>query len=294
MNIIIVTINNKTSSCIMKNNLFKTKNNIKVFLHSNLKIFLNSIYVFIKHLPDSNILKKIKENKNYLVYEPLDIFWSEKNINEYLSNLKINFTYFDCILCNNNHILNIYKKNIEKKKYFLNYHEYDNLNLKLNYKYNNLIKPDIFYIGELCKSSLTNEFIKKKDIKKINYLNNSVINKINVNGIHIDFLLQDKIYYHIHTSTKLATALKCDSIFICNKIPVYVELLGNDYEYYLKDDLNNFNDIIKKATEVYTNKDKYNNYINIMKDVKLKLSPENCYKNYIDIINNINDNRSNK
>lgn len=83
----------------------------------------------------------------------MDIFWSEKNINEYLSNLKINFTYFDCILCNNNHILNIYKKNIEKKKYFCH--------LKLNYKYNNLVKPDIFYIGELCKSSLTNEFIKK-------------------------------------------------------------------------------------------------------------------------------------
>lgn len=292
MDIIIVTINNITSSCIMKNNLFKNKKNIRLYLHENLKILSNSIYLFIKHLPNDDILKKIKKNKNYLIYEPLDIFWSENSMNIYLNNLKKKIIYFDYILCNNNCILNIYKTIFPNKKYYLNYHEYDIFNLKLNSKYNNLIIPKIFYIGALQKSSLTNKIINIKNIEYIKYLNNDKINKINLNGIHIDFLLSDKIYYNIHTSTKLATCLKCDSIFICNRIPVYIELLGEEYEYYLDEDLKNFDFIVNKAVSTYMDIKKYNNYLHKIKDIKVKLSPDYCFKNYIKIFNNINDNKS--
>jgi hypothetical protein len=292
MDIIIVTINNITSSCIMKNNLFKNLDNIIIFKLGKLKILSNCIYVFIKHLPGFNVLTKLKNNNNYLVYEPLDINWSVPSMYMYLNNIKDRFKYFDYILCNNKSILDIYKKNLSNKTYYLNYHEYDNFHVKFNYEYDNFKIPKIFYIGALQKSSFKESFIKNKKIIYIKSSNYNDINEINFNGIHIDFLLEHKIYYSIHTSTKLATCLKCNSIFICNKIPIYVELLGEEYEYYLDDDLNNFDLIVNKAINTYMDIKQYNNYLYQVKNIKEKLSPEYCLKNYIELFNIINDNKN--
>ena len=55
--------------------------------------------------------------------------------------------------------------------------------------------------------------------------------------IHICFIFdKTNLLYDNYTSTKLATAIITDSIFICNKIPIFVELLGNDYEFYCEDE----------------------------------------------------------
>ena len=118
MDIIIVTIDNETGSSIMKNNLFKNLDNIIIFKLENLKILSNCIYVFIKHLPGFNVLTKLKNNKNYLVYEPLDINWSLPSMYMYLNNIKEKFKYFDYILCNNSCILDIYQKILRINLFF--------------------------------------------------------------------------------------------------------------------------------------------------------------------------------
>lgn len=291
MNIIILTINLKSSSAIMKYNLLKKTQNIKICLIKDVQINPNCIYIFIKYLPKNiDILEKIKKFKGYLLYEPLDMFWNSENINDYNKHIKPYLKYFHGILCNNKCMINIYKTMFPNKKYYLNYHEYDTIN-KFYFTYNTDV--NILYIGALMKTSLTDTFILKNNIINVNLVKNKN-NKLNLNGIHIDFILNDNFYYYLHTSTKLATALNFNSIFVCNRVPVYVEILGDNYEYYLEDDLSNFNYIIKKAKNVYCNQDKYNEYINKMKILKNKLSPDNCYKKYVNIFNYIYDIRNKK
>ena len=76
-------------------------------------------------------------------------------------------------------------------------------------------------------------------------------------------------------------------IFICNKVPVYYEILGNDYKFYITDDLSNLNEIIQLAKETINDKLKYNEYLDSVKKYKEILSPENINNEFMKIFNSI-------
>lgn len=291
MDINICLVNNITGSCIMKKKLFKCNNNFNYYYYHQIPIKKNAIYIFIKHIT-KDIKKKLillKKKSNYLIYEPLDTFWDCNDTSEYKLRIKEYIKYFDCILCNNNYITKISKTIFPDKKFIINYHEYD-----IKYNCNNLnVQNNIYYIGTLKKQSLHKNIINKYNIKIIN---SNFIENINNNyiGIHIDFILDNKFYYYLHTSTKLGTCLINNSIFICNRIPIYLELLGNEYEFYINDDLSNLDIIIDKAKNTIKNKTKYISYLKKMKYIKDKLSPENCYNNYITLFNKIYENKIKK
>ena len=78
----------------------------------------------------------------------------------------------------------------------------------------------------------------------------------------------------------MSTCLFFNSIFICNKIPVYYEILGSDYPLYINDDLTNINKVIENAYKILDNKEKYNEYLNNMKKYKIMLSPKNTSNEY--------------
>jgi|SaaInlStandDraft_7_1057024.scaffolds.fasta_scaffold04466_1 hypothetical protein len=287
MKIYICYHSDSINSCIIKKKLYKEIKNVIFLRYDKIIIDSNSIYIFIKHFDINltSLLLTLKSKNNYLIYEPLDKHWNIDNFEDYKKQMIKYFHSFDHILCNNKQIMDIYIKIYNKINYSLLYHHNDTRLYTTNIKSDN-----IYYIGNLSKTSLTKNDLDKFNIKYINGENMNLINK-SYCGIHIDYILEDKTYYNIHTSTKLITSLCYDSIFICNKVPIYIELLGNDYEYFIT---NNIELIINKAKTCINNKNKYQEYLNKMKPIKKRLLINNISKDLNNIINNIDYKQSNK
>ena len=145
------------------------------------------------------------------------------------------FTYFDAIICVSHNMKNIFESIYNKINYSVIYHEYDN-RLQLD----NIRTNNIYYIGDYKnKSSFTENDLIKYSIIHIKSCKNKELHINSYIGIHINYITKDNVYYDKITSTKLATSMYYNSIFICNKVPIYVEILGNNYEYYFNDDLSN-------------------------------------------------------
>lgn len=273
---IYIYIPNKSGSSIMKTNIFKLLNIKNIQIINKLIIDNNSVYYILKHITPDMIepLKKLKTLNNYLIYEPLDSDWKELDLTNYLEKNKKKFIYFNHIICNNIYIMEQYKTLFPSLEYTVIYHEYD-------MRFNDMrVKPSskVYYVGSLKKSSLNNITCKEYNINIINPDDKFIKN--NYTGIHIDYIKNDTTYYYLHTSTKLATALCFNSIFICNKVPIYLELLGDNYEYYINDDLSNLREIINKAKDCISNDDQYNIYIEKVKTIRKKLWYKYVVKDY--------------
>lgn len=284
---IVLKINKPSDSSIIKLNTF----NLCKQLIQNLEIidfskiekhvnnnFKNNTYLFIKHIDTIQIkyLEKLKSNNNYLIYEPIDLNFSNINyIDEYIK-------YFHKIIFTNKTIKNIYQSNqliLNKPIFDYIYHEYDN-RFKIGNKQN-----QIFYLGDLNnKCSLNEDIIKRYNINHIKTCKNNNLHDLNITGIHINYLLPSNIYYNRITSTKLATSLCTNSIFISNRVPIYEEILGVDYKYFFNNDLNNLQEIINNAINCLNDEHKYNKYLKkYNKDI---LSPETISKKYCKLIKN--------
>jgi len=283
---IIINKTDKNSSYKLKENVFLKIVNDRCIIENNIIHKNNYNYYFLKKKYNIESLKKLKNN-NYLIYEPLDMDWnSYPNFELYYKNNLDYFNIFNEIICNNKFMAQKMTEYGFNNKLSINYHEYDE-----KYKSTGNIVNKILYIGRLDKCSFTN-----KDMIKYNINNINNFNEINKDiTIHIDYLLNNNLYYTLHTSTKLSTALYLNCIFICNRIPVYVELLGEDYEFYLNDDLSNIDKIIEKAQKILNTKDLYDEYINKCINIKNRVSPNTIAKNYNFIFNNkINNKIENK
>tara|TARA_Y100000589_G_C27096357_1_gene606124 strand:+ start:17 stop:1105 length:1089 start_codon:yes stop_codon:yes gene_type:complete len=104
--------------------------------------------------------------------------------------------------------------------------------------------------------------------------------------IQIDFVSSDNYHYTTHTSTKLATALQTNSIFLCNKVPVYVELLGSEYPFYFNNESELKSQIIK-AKKLINNPKKYQNFLLKYKTIKDQLSISFIARQYAELISSI-------
>ncbi len=279
MKYIYIYIPNNSGSSIMKTNIFKLLDNVNII--NKLILDKDSIYYILKKItPDIiNILKKLKSMNNYLIYEPLDINWTEQNFELYLNKIKDKLNLFNHIVCNNLYISNKYKEICPNLKYSVIYHEYDMRFNDSNYKNSN----NLYYVGSLGKSSLNEKLCKDYNINIINPDGSKKFINENYTGIHIDYIKNDMTYYYLHTATKLSTAMCFNSIFICNRVPVYLELLGEEYEFYINDDLSNLNDIISKAKDTINNNINYMTYLEKVKLVRKKLWYKYVVNDYMNL-----------
>lgn len=282
MNLNLLYLGGTPGSIIMKKKLFNLKDD-RVFTNANLQILKNNKFIIIKHFDNNmiNNIKKLKQNNNIIIYEPIDYQWNIIKIDEYISKMKI-FNYVDKIILPSQHCMKYLQKYINKSKIYYNYHEYDT-RFKIDYTKR---KDIVNYIGDINKSSFNKQKLDKYNIIQVKSSNNNNLLKNIYNpSIHIDYLLEKNIYFHFHTSTKLATCMNFKSIFICNRIPIYVEILGEKYDLFIKDDLSDLQQVIIKAKNIINNDDLYQIYINKMKKIFNELSPNKIYNNYINIIN---------
>lgn len=269
----------KTGAKSMKSKLFKKSDKIKIIEIKDIKITKNNNYFFIKTLPEKKILAELFKNDNKIIYEPLDFNYKLfNNINKYLKEIP-GFKFIHEIICPSNSTKDIFN-GIVKKRLSVNYHEYDK-----RFESSNKITNDIVYIGGLSKSNINENILKTYNITNITAIkNNNLFKKKYDKCIHIDFIKSSHSYFNLHTSTKLATCVKLDCVFICSKVPIYLELLGEEYELYIEEDLSNMNIIIEKAKEILNTPNKYSDYLAFTNKIKEKLSPNEIKKNYQKIL----------
>ena len=270
---IILPASEKLGSANMKNELFKSTN---IIITNNFIKDSNSVYLVVKTYSDKygKIIKNLKKNNNKFIYYPIDFQWN-CNKNKYIKKMNNIFINFDHVIFNSKQHQNFFNL----KNSSIIHHEYDN-----RFKISKINVDFIQYIGLDIKCSIDQKTYDKFDIKVID---KNIFNSAQT-GIHIDYLKNDNLYYYIHTSTKLSTALSLNSVFICNRLPIYEELLGPNYELYINDDLSNLKDIIKKSKQIISNEDKYNEYLTKTKNVKIQLSPSNILNKFIKLLDKFN------
>ena len=266
----------------VKSNVFnilisKYGNNI---ITTNIPLGNNCTYFFLKHEKNTRYLRELKKRNNYIIYEPLDSKWnSSKNIKEYMANMKDYLAFFDKIVCQSDFMKEEYSKYIDPTKLVTIYHEFDS-----RFKCTNKITNDILYIGLITKQNIPENIWKKYSVNTT-YNKYQDFYKRDI-SIHIDFITNTNLYYYLHTSTKLSTALCLGCVFICNRIPIYVELLGKNYEYFINDDLSNIDEVITNAKNTLNNNSLYSEYIKKYEPVKKQLSPDKIASRYHKLLNN--------
>ena len=262
---------------LIENSILINHTNNKFYIYNNNKFeednitFENCKIIFVKYLLDINILIELKKN-NILIHDIIDYFFSQNNIDNYNKNL---IKYFDKLIVNSNKM---------KEKFNINdittiYHNYDN-----RIKVNNKIIDEVYYFGIKNKLQLSNKAINDNQIKLINF--NRTVKYFNnaFSCIHICIYFKQTELYYTYTSTKLATAIASNSIFICNKIPVFYELLGHDYEFYCNSE-EELSEVIVKAKKTINNKDLFNDYLNKYKYLKNTLNINTLVNQYKNIFN---------
>ena len=280
---IIIKLLKLSDSSKIKYNTIKQINNIKIVDISKIPIDSNSIYLFIKHIDyvSKELLIELRNKNNKLIFEPIDYSW---NNNDYLNSIIPLFEYFDYVICVSENIKKIFQKELSNINYSVIYHEYDD-RLKIDNKVNNTI----YYIGDYKnKSSLSEQDLEKYSIKHIKSCKNKELHLSSYTGIHINYLTKEHIYYNKITSTKLATSMYYNSIFICNRVPIYLEILGENYEYYFEDDLSNIQEIIDKARITLNNNKEYSSYLIKYSNIKEMFSPEYVKNEYFKLLNTVN------
>lgn len=87
-------------------------------------------------------------------------------------------------------------------------------------------------------------------------------------------------------STKVGTAAACGSALITSREPTPIDLLGNDYPYFVDFDCNEVKKIINFARKTYK-KEAWKKAMKKMKKVKRELDIKNIIKEYISLFDDI-------
>jgi hypothetical protein len=237
--------------------------------------FNNKICIFIRNYKIDKIdIKKLKKKNNILILDILDS-------SDYIIK-KIDF--FDAFITNN-----LFMNKYFKKPTYMIYHHMDEYNLK-KIKINNCDSIKIYYCGTKEKTYYYDNF-KELDILHTNIknlLNEGYDGKImfSCRKGYISSGDNHKVKKTWETSAKLATCCYFDNIFITSKSNVSLELLGDDYPYYISEtDINNVKHIITKCKKDIEEKNiDYELAKKKLSYAKKKLKLNNLCKEYFKII----------
>lgn len=241
------------------------------YLLENINNITNTIIIAIGYCLEYKIVSTLKQNNNIVITDVLDRY--EPNY-PYLDN-------FDYVIVNSNYMKTTLEHLLKNTKIIVIYHSYDP---RLNPS--NQRSDSVQYIG--CEAKKTFQDMKYYTHSYGPFLiRNSEYNTYPT--IQITFVSPNNPIYFKHTSTKLATAMGCNSIFVSNRIPVFEELLGKDYLFFC-DTEEEFHQKIEQA-RIYMRTDEYYQYLDKLKHIKSILSPSymiNCYDNLLTEISNTN------
>ena len=179
------------------------------------------------------------------------------------------------IICNNDRVASAFRS--LGLRAAVVYHEYDS-----RYLGNESVRTDnVVYVGSMNRTSLTAGDMARFGIEKIDIqMSGDAMFRLPLRCVHVDCVSSDRLYHHLHTSTKLATALALDAVFVANRVPVYVELLGNDYPLFFRDDLTDLPAVLERARAISRDPDSLSAYLARVRPVRDKLSGQAVCREY--------------
>jgi hypothetical protein len=283
------------------NKLLFTYNNVICINYFDLHnyIITNSIIIFVRFksfyrlIEQKNNILKYKDYNNIIIHDVIDLWNLETNdlFKKYIDIENI----FDFIITDSSEYMNnIFKKFIDYKKIiYIPHHSDDRIKtcIKKNY--------ELHYIGHKKKLDIgCNLFnnIKHLSFGSLNNNNGLKYFKNAYSCVHISYIEKNRedLYWHFVDAGKLFTALKCNSILICNRVPVYEEILGKNYEFFIEENEDKDKQILEifnKAKQCLLNEEMFNDYKKKYYQIKMQFELDYLIKKYIEFIENLNKNK---
>tara|TARA_B100001057_G_C22837007_1_gene945556 strand:- start:1081 stop:2064 length:984 start_codon:yes stop_codon:yes gene_type:complete len=292
--------------CLRKNHDYS--NVIILDYNSLLQLYANKItnsIIFFVRLASLDQMKKLdnyisilKSNNNYVIHDVCD-FWNmcENNTNTHMELSRENI--MNCVIVSSSEYMKQYIKKYTKAKVVKILHQSDS---RIN-KVDN-VNLQIQYLGSVEKLHLSKKLVERLNINIRTFgegLKSSGFEyyKKAERSIHISYIKKENtMYYHFCDTGKIYTALASNSIIICTKVPCYVELLGDDYEFFIKNGeteeeiFKNITNVYNKAKLVLNNEKKLFSYIKKYSKILEMLNLNNVVKKYDKLIKNIYLNRT--
>lgn len=286
-------------------NIFDFIENIK-----NSVIFMvRSIVAFSDH----QVIYNIKKNGNFLIYDHVDIFIEDK----VLKKVSTYQSLFDLFLCNNDACLTYMNKYIHRERLLTVYHMWDSRYLNSKILYDNTATPKLGFIGCVkcidLMLSIHKDIVQKYNIQLLDcecweYVNEKYNEYIRTNNKNvmdwttrqIDFNLVD-IKFNVHvslrdpnsvevyfkTNAKISTAACLDQIIITTKEPSNIELLNDEYPFYLNDiTVEEFDRVYNLMINDFNgNKILWKKGLDMLRNIKYKTDIKILKNTYLDIFN---------
>lgn len=247
-------------------------------IHSKTTIPADDDIALIIKYHDPTLIRKYRKT----VFELVDVAWKANTLNAYINRVVSISKYHNHLIVNSGHLKSLLTRKV-KIPISINYHEHD---MRLEYNTSNHVAK-VFYIGSTLKTDFKPDDMRRFGITHIaGYTEKSFTNQ-ELKGVHIDYVKPYSVLYHMHTSTKLSTAMVLDSVFVSNRIPIFVELLGDDYPYFFKDDLSDCQQVIDNALDVVKDQSTLKMYLRSLENVQKRLSPDTIRSNYVDIMKSV-------
>lgn len=262
----------------------RVNDSFKVNVLHNVHQLSNSIVIISKvRFSTTNIftlkneLFNLKRRNNVLAFDIIDSFVDD-NIHHFMRKREVIefLKLFDILLCTSYHEKKIMSKYVDERLLFVLYHQWDEeMNKDVHLRNNNRV----YYVGQIKK--IDNTCISLFQKKKLNHLLVPIPEKM-YKSFHFTYVPANNIYHDTHTSTKLATAAMSHSPLICNRIPVFTELLPSDYPLFINNERER-EKIIDYSKRIYGTKE-HVKLLKIMNSVKDRLSPQRIGKDLYDIL----------
>lgn len=258
------------------NNLIIPNINVKYIKINELKVndITDSVIILIRGITEHikkyyELFSELKKNRNIIIHDILDLY-SLTNL-WYKNKFYCDFeNIFDYLIVNSYFMKQILEEYINSNMVVI-YHSYD-----FRLVSSNIVENNVYYYGVPDKLTIKHryDYIVGKPLP------------YNINStVHFTFIEPTHPYFINHTSTKLATALGSNSIFVCNRVPIFIEILGKDYPFFCENE-EELHVKIDEARELL-NSDKILEFNQKYSEQKIKLSPSITINNYADFFNSI-------
>lgn len=216
------------------------------------------------------------------LYEPLDYLW---RLPWETYRRQMQASPCRTLVCNSAHMASALRgANARYTKTVVAYHEYD-----IRYLENRSSMTDrVMYMGDPSKLDIPDPKSVGVEVVGVPFGTKdkeSSVRDAPIRGVHVDYVRPGSTIYNIHTATKLSTAIALDCVFVCNRVPVYVELLGDEYPLYFEDDMSDFSAVVAQAVAIAKDPDRLRAFLYSVSEAKAKVSGASAVDRYITMFN---------
>jgi hypothetical protein len=245
------------------NTKYESRSIHKKYLIENINDIKNNIIVFIKYI-DYSLVEQLKNQNNKIYFFIVDDYPSVNNASS-----------LDGIIYSNNQQRLDFNQFFTTQNNHIYYHHYSPF-------YNNILSKNKNIGYFVAPENISNK-LKNINIVEIHTNFNEYKNYISEYFFHIEYRDKNCKHFLYKPCTKLSTSSFAESVFICSKDKSYIELLPNDYPFFLTEDMDNIDMVLEKFINS-RGTDYFKYSIDIILKLKNKLSIHNTSNKLLEFL----------